>query len=254
MIKFNIKKNNLMEINRFLFLFIFLIMFNQTNQQYLSLTSHTTTKYKLNTGTWKDLLGITVQCPHRGILKNFVLRKDSKYFWYEFQCYSSEVDGVDEGEPIIKGVTLRSTYRYSINIQENIRTLSNYPVECWVDYGLMSFILYNDNGVLRREAVCHGLKSKYSTKVEIQTAKVTALATKIDGLVGITVGSTAKEDDDNIAYPLRGFKYNIDVSSSREKPTVSYIYAYSILRNMKTVKENAKATFEQLRNGNTQKN
>ena len=48
-----------------------------------------------------------------------------------------------------------------------------------------------------------GLKSKYSTKVEIKTSSVTARATTIDGLVGITVGSTATEDDDNIAYPLR---------------------------------------------------
>ena len=217
------------------------------------MTYHETDKYDLNTGTWKDLLGVKVECPNGGIIKNFTLRKDSSYLWYEFWCYSSESPYSDEGEPIIKGLTLRSTYKYTVNIQENIRTLSGYPVECWVDYGLMSFQLYNDNGILRREAVCHGLKSKFSTKVEIQTETGTARATTIDGLIGITVGSQATEDDDNIAYPLRGFQYKIDTSSSNERPTVSYLYAYSILRNMKIVKQKAQATFENLRNSNTQK-
>ena len=243
-----------MKLNAGLLLVLFLSFINISNQQYLSLDTYTTSKYAINTGTWKDLLGVVVECPHGGILKNFVLRKDSSNFWYEFQCYSSQIDKSDEGEPIIKGLTLYSTYRYTITIQENIRTLSNYPVECWVDYGLMKFYLYNDNGVLRREAVCHGLKSSFSTKVEIKTSTKTALATVMDGLVDIVVGSTATEDDTNIAYPLRGFKYNIDTSSSKEKPTVSYIYAYSILRNMRDVKQYYKEAFEALRNGNTQKN
>ena len=230
------------------------MVIKQSNQSsYLSLTHHETNKYYLYTETWKDLLGITVECPNGGIIKNFVLKKEGSYIWYDFWCYSSESPYSDEGEPIIKGLTLVSTYKYTVNINENIRTLSNYPVECWVDYGLMSFQLLNDNGVLRREALCHGLKSKYGTKINIQTSTITARATSIDGLVGIIVGSTAEENDDNIAYPLRGFRFKIDTSSNVDRPTVSYEYGYSILRNMKVVKQNAKATFENLRNSNTQK-
>ena len=243
-----------MRLNEGLFFVIILILIDYSNQQYLSLKTYETNHYQVNTGTWKDLLGVVVECPHGGVIKNFVLRKKNGYFWYEFQCYSSLDDQWDEGEPIIKGLTLYSTYRYSITIQENIRTLNQYPVECWIDYGLMAFYLYNDNGILRREAICHGLKSRYSTKMEIASSTRTALATVIDGLVDIVVGSTATEDNTNIAYPLRGFKYNIDASASREKPTVGYIYAYSILRNMKEVKQYYKETFENLRNGNTQKN
>ena len=234
-----------------LFMILIIIIINQSNQQYLSLTSHSTNRIQISTGTWKDLLEVKVECPNRGVLKNFVLRKDSTHFWYDFQCYSSRSNSIDEGEPIIKGLALSSTYKYTISIQENIRTLSDYPVECWVDYGLASFKLYNDNG-LKRDATCYGLKAKYTSKIEIKTATVQALATKIDGLVGITVGSTETETDENIAYPLRGFKYNIDISGSREKPTVSYYYGYSILKNMKKLKENAKQSFENLRNGNTQ--
>ena len=234
-----------------LFMILIIIIINQSNQQYLSLTSHSTNRIQISTGTWKDLLEVKVECPNRGVLKNFVLRKDSTHFWYDFQCYSSLSNSIDEGEPIIKGLALSSTYKYTISIQENIRTLSDYPVECWVDYGLASFKLYNDNG-LKRDATCYGLKAKYTSKIEIKTATVQALATKMDGLVGITVGSTETETEENIAYPLRGFKYNIDISGSREKPTVSYYYGYSILKNMKKLKENAKQSFENLRNGNTQ--
>ena len=240
-----------MKPDEYLLFMILIIIINQSNQQYLSLTSHSTNRIQISTGTWKDLLEVKVECPNRGVLKNFVLRKDSTHFWYDFQCYSSRSNSIDEGEPIIKGLALSSTYKYTISIQENIRTLSDYPVECWVDYGLASFKLYNDNG-LKRDATCYGLKAKYTSKIEIKTATVQALATKIDGLVGITVGSTETETDENIAYPLRGFKYNIDISGSREKPTVSYYYGYSILKNMKKLKENAKQSFENLRNGNTQ--
>ena len=241
-----------MKPNKCLLFLILIIIINQSNQQYLSLTSHSTNRIPISTGTWKDLLGVKVECPNRGVLKNFVLRKDSSYFWYDFQCYSSLDYSNDEGEPIIKGLVLTSAYKYTISIQENIRTLSDYPVECWVDYGLASFKLYSDNG-LKRDAICYGLKAKYTSKIEFKTATIQALATKIDGLVGITVGSTEVETDDNIAYPLRGFKYNIDASQNKEKPTVSYYYGYSILKNMKKLKESAKENFENLRNSNTQK-
>jgi hypothetical protein len=242
-----------MKHNECLFLLILIIIVNQSNQESLYVKSYSTNKVAISTGTWKDILGTKVECPNKGVLKNFVLKKDDTTFWYEFQCYSSIFPFIDEGEPIIKGLTLSSSYKYTISIQENIRTLSDFPVECWIDYGLTSFKLYNDNGLLKRDAVCHGLKAKSTTKIEIKTATVTALATKIDGLVGITVGSTAQETNTNIAYPLRGFKYNIDVSSSKEKPTVSYVYGYSILRNMKALKQNAKMAFALLRNSNTQK-
>ena len=74
----------------------------------------------------------------------------------------------------------------------------------------------------------------------------------MDGLVDIVVGSQEIEDDENIAYPLRGFKYNVDTTSCEEKPTVSYLYGYSILRNMKKEYESAKQTLKALRKNNTQ--
>jgi hypothetical protein len=242
-----------MKSNECFLFFILIIIINQSNQQKLSLTSHQTDKFPLSTGTWKDLLGLKVECPNRGVLKNFVLQKNSTHVWYDFNCYSSKDNSIDEGEPIIKGLSLNSTYKYTISIQENIRTLSDFPIDCWVDYGLASFKIYNDSKVLRRDATCYGLKAKYTSKFENKTESVTTLATRIDGLVGITVGSTEAETDDKIAYPLRGFKYDIDISTSKEKPTVSYYFAYSILRNMEKEKQKARETFENLRNSNTQK-
>ena len=234
------------------FILIIIITINLSNEK-LSLTSHQTDKFPLSTGTWKDLLNLKVECPNRGVLKNFVLRKNSTHVWYDFKCYSSEYNSIDEGEPIIKGLSLNSAYKYTISVQENIRTLSDFPIDCWVDYGLASFTIYNDNGALRRDATCYGLKAKYTSKIEFKTESITTLAIRIDGLVGITVGSTEEETDDNIAYPLRGFKYDIDISTSKEKPTISYYYGYSILRNMEKEKQKARETFENLRNSNTQK-
>ena len=75
----------------------------------------------------------------------------------------------------------------------------------------------------------------------------------MDGLVDIVVGSQETEDDENIAYPLRGFIYKVNTTSSKEKPTVSYLYGYSILRDLEKEYKNARQTFESLRNNNTQK-
>lgn len=59
-----------MKPNVFLFLCILIIFINQSSQSsYLSLTKHETSKKYLSTGTWKDLLGVKVECPNGGIIK-----------------------------------------------------------------------------------------------------------------------------------------------------------------------------------------
>ena len=125
-----------------------------------------------------------------------------------------------------------------------------------MDNGLNSFKSNSgSNGIILGDVKCHPLKSKYSTKIEIQTENRVNkdFAPSLGSLDGIVVGSQETEDDENIAYPLRGFIYNVDTTSSEEKPTVSYLYGYSILRNMKNEYENSKQTFKALRKNNTQK-
>ena len=97
-----------MKLSEFLSILIIITNICQSNQQYLSLTNHTSKHYLINEDNFLDLVGIEVGCPHSGILKNFALRKNSNKFWFDYQCYSSESDDIDEGEPIIKGLEHRS--------------------------------------------------------------------------------------------------------------------------------------------------
>ena len=241
-----------MKLTEFFFIIIIITNIYQSNQSYLNLANYESEHYQINTGTLLDLIGIKVECPHSGILKNFVLRKNSNEFWYEYQCYSSKSDDSDEGEPIIKD------FRYSghnvypdLTIPENIRTLKTYPLystKCVLDYGLNSFKIINEHGTLKIYIICYALKPKYTTKIEIKTEEGSAPSPRLESLVGIVVGSKETEDDENIAYPLRGFKNYV---YNEDKNTLSFYYGYSVLRNMKKELENTKQTFERLRNCST---
>lgn len=236
-----------------------------SNQQKLSLTTHTTEKYKMSSKTWQDLLNVEVDCPFNGVIKNFVLRTDGSSLWYEYQCYSSLSEESDEGEPIIKRLTLTTRYRGTVYISSNINTLNSFPVDCWADYGLKSFKLipersgYYSSYLLKREAVCHGIKPSYTSPINVVTEKGTCDTSNFytsshPCLFNILVGSTDIENDVDIGYPLRGFKYFVDNSYSQRYPTVYYKYSYAILRNMKVVKDFYSQKFQQLRDSNTQKN
>lgn len=54
-----------MKTRECLLLLIIIAIINQSSQQYLSLTNHKSQEVPLTTGTWKDLLGLTVECPNR---------------------------------------------------------------------------------------------------------------------------------------------------------------------------------------------
>ena len=218
------------------------------------MTNHTTEHKPILTGSWTDLLGVTVKCPYGGVLKNFVLRKNSSELWYEYQCYSSKSLYIDFGEPIIKDGAISEGIKHkSREIDEDIEYLSNLSLYCSLDYGLNSFEIYNKEGVLITYIICIPLKPKYSTKIEIKTEEKSAHYTKMDGLVDIVVGRTEIEDDENRAYPLRGFKYKYDETLNEDEPTMSYYYGYSVLRYMLKEYYSARRTFESLRNNNTQK-
>lgn len=237
------------------FSILFFLAFIYTNQQKLSLKSYSTDHYPVRTGTWKDLIQAKVECPNNGVLKNFVLQKKNNEFWYDIECYSSEVPYEDYGSAIIKQVILNSNYYYSGLLTNNIKSINNFEVNCLLDYGLNSFQLYIYNNELKRYALCHGLKTTYCSKLSVETEhKSGYYYTSFDALVGVKVGRTDQETDDVIGYPLRGFKYVIDNSRNNYYPTVYYVYAYAKLKNMKVVWEEHAKKFEQQRKSNTQKN
>ena len=242
-----------MKLYYFQLVFIIILSINYSTQQVLSLKKHETEHFPIKTGGWKDLIGVTVGCPNGGVLKNFILRKNTTHFWYEYQCYSSLKSSSDEGEPIIKTQVLIFLYEYKVpTIKDSISILDTFHIPCSIDYGVTSFYIYTDNSI-RSRTNSKMLKPIYTTQYKFVTDKVTAPANTMDGLANILVGSTDVEDDINIAYVLRGFKIIVDTSKSKENPTVSYKYGISVLRNMKAVKEKYKEGFKNLRNGNTQK-
>ena len=235
-------------------LILFFLVFIYTNQQKLSLKSYSTDHYQINTGTWADLLNVKVECPNNGVLKNFILQRQGNEFWYDIQCYSTESPYEDIGSAIIKQVTLNNNYYYNTVPSTNLRSINNFEVNCWVDYGLKSFQLYIYNNALKRNAICHGLKTTYCTKLIVETEHRIGYYNSFDSLAGVLVGRTDQETDDVIGYPLRGFKYVVDTSSNYYYPTVYYVYAYAKLRNMKNVYEEYAKKFDQQRKSNTQKN
>lgn len=248
-----------MEYNFLLLLSLIISFMSFTQGQKLTLSSYRTPDYSFSTGTWKDLLNVAVQCPNRGVLKNFVLRKNNYKFWYEYTCYSSVVDESDYGEPIIKRVigTSDQTNIGTFSINSNIRTLNGFSLDCFVDYGLNTFGMYEGGNYfspeLKRATKCHGLKTTYTSKLIYTTTPKSCGYNSFDALFDVVVGRTDKEDDVNIGYPLRGFKYVVD-SSNYYSATVYYAYSYSILRNMKVVKDEYIKKFEALRKSNTQAN
>lgn len=238
-------------------LFIISIILIVTNEQKLDLNTYYSERRKISAG-WYDIASLVVECPNEGVLKNFVLRKENNELFYEYQCYSSLSPYIDYGEPIIKGLTLSTTFNgsYGRRFNNHLYYINGLSVECWADYGLHKFqiLAYSQYGYINREALCHGVKPSYTTTMSIKTQTKTGNAYTLDPFFDVVVGSTEKENDVDIGFPLRGFKYEITTYYNSDIVSAYYIYSYAKLRNMKIVRDSYKQRFEELRNSNTQKN
>ena len=153
-------------------------------------------------------------------------------------------------------MTLTSHYNDDKYIDGNIISLDSFTVKCWADYGIKSFELVKLNNKLRANVCCHGIKPSYTSPINIKTAEgkcddSNLYSSSFPCLIGILVGSKAKENNVDIGFPLRGFKYV--VKSSGDYKTIYYEYSYSKLRNMKLLQDEIKETFKQLRDNNSQK-
>lgn len=241
-----------MKYARYLQICLIIAIFSFTQEQILNLTTHYFYK-KIEKNNWQDLLDAQVSCPHSGVFKNFIIRKNTTHYWFEYQCYSSVSDSWDYGEAVIKQVTLKSTYDWkSFKKTDYISSLNDKEVSCTADYALNSFQLSLGNG-LTRLCYCKGVKPSSVTTMTVETKKKAASRTTMDALFDVLVGRTDKENDVDVGFPLRGFKFVVE-SSSSSNPNVYFKYSYAILRNMKELRDSYKQRFEQLRNGNTQKN
>ena len=235
--------------------FIIFILFSFIKLQKLSLTSHTSNKFPIKTGTYMDLINVNIECPNYGVFKNFIIRKGNGYFWFEYQCYSAQTPKADYGEPIIKQVLYTGHKKHNFHLYNGIiQYLNDYELCCLVDYGLKGFHIFIADNILKTDVFCHGLKVTYTSKVMYATTAQLTSGNSLEGFFNILVGRTDTETDVDIGFPLRGFKFVVDTSKSRYYPTVYFVYAYSKLRKMSVVADAYKKKFEELRNSNNQKN
>ena len=244
-----------MGYNIFIEIALFLVIFSFVKSQKLDLTYHKSKVYPFKTWSWTDLLDAMPECPNRGVMKNFILKKNSNSFWYEFYCYSASKEEPDYGEPIIKQVSGTVTQDIeNFSFTTNLKNLNNVDLQCNVDYGINKFKITKISNKLNKYSYCHGLKTTFTSTLKYATSAKTCSYSTFDALFDVVVGSQEIENDVDIGYPLRGFKYVVDTSRNYYYPTVYYVFSYSKLRNMKIVKDDYKRRFEELRKSNNQAN
>ena len=208
------------------------------------------------TNTYNDILNISVTCPNKGALKNFVIRANSTHVWYEFNCYSSLTDANEYDESILKGLYLSSSITFfKLTISESLNFLSNLNFKCPVDYALNGFKFYiNSQNYLAVDYTCVGVKNNYQTKNNsITTDTAEGPSNTLGSLIGLTCGDNTIETDEIPGTPLRGFMFSI-TSSSNGYVKANYKYSYFKLRSIELEKVEWASKTKALRDGNTQKN
>ena len=239
-----------------LYLLIVTLLVAYSNCQKLVPMKVTSQKIPIYYNYWYDLLGQEIKCPNEGVMKNFVLRKANKEYYFELECYSSDKEEVDYGEPIIKVATYHHTLETTLyNTAKDLSTLNTFEMDCTPEYGLNSFKLYQEYDNFNRLKYkkinhCKPTKSSYVSKKNIKTAEKRATSNNLDCFVDILVGRTEAETDDVIGYPLRSFQLKIEGTSTNRK--CYYIYSYHKLKNMGKFKDQRHKQFADLRNKNTQ--
>lgn len=215
---------------------------------------------KVKTEKFTSLIGPTISCPNDGVIKNFVLRKSNEGYYFELECYSSDKKDVDYGEPIVKCATLFSSNTLTLKGKGvDFSHLASFEMDCTPEYGLYAFniTLWKEgfnNLVLEKVNYCKPTKSSYVSQKNLKTQVKQAASASLDCYVDILVGSTDKENEDDIGFPLRSFQFKYEVAGTYFNPYIKcyYVYSTSKLKNMGKLKDERLKQFAELRNKNTQ--
>jgi hypothetical protein len=205
---------------------------------------------------FNDLLGIAVECPHRGALKNFAVEANSTYVWYDYSCYSSITNANEFDESILKTVYYTNAVVIRKSISQSVDYLRDLNLLCPVDYALSKFVLSRtDENYLSAEYACVGVKSSKQTKSNSATNDQTATgnAKSIEILNDLTCGDTTIESEEAPGTPLRGFKVDVSFSANGDAK-VQYLFSMHSLRSIEREKKEWAKKMEALRKSNTQAN
>jgi hypothetical protein len=205
---------------------------------------------------FNDLLGIAVECPHRGALKNFAVEANSTYVWYDYSCYSSITNANEFDESILKTVYYTNAVVIRKSISQSVDYLRDLNILCPVDYALSKFVLSRtDENYLSAEYACVGVKSSKQTKSNSATndQSSTGNAKSIEILNDLTCGDTTIESEEAPGTPLRGFKVDVSFSANGDAK-VQYLFSMHSLRSIEREKKEWAKKMEALRKSNTQAN
>lgn len=213
-----------------------------------------TSQKKSSSNSYKDLLDISVECPHYGVLKNFAVNIESNQVWYDFSCYSSFSDANENDESVIKGLDFSNSQTFKYAMTDSIDSLGKIDFICPVDFALNKFTLTkNSNNYIVAEYKCMGVKSSSQTKANtIHTEPQDGDANSLKALVGLRCGNTTPESDELPGNALKGFKFIVSNSSGKTK--VEYAYSIQTLRSIKDERTLWGQKSKTLRDSNTQKN
>ena len=202
------------------------------------------------TKSYKDLLDLTVMCPHNGVLKNFRVDYDASNVWYDFSCYSSFSDANENDESVLKSTGLDQSKTFKTTLTDSISSLGSLDIVCPVDYALNKFVLTkNGNSNLVVDYKCVGVKSSSQTKANTLTSESqNGDGKSLDAMKGLICGDTTAETEEVPGNPLKGFK--IIVSGNK----VQYGYSTHRLRSIEKERLSWGEKAKSLRNSNTQKN
>jgi hypothetical protein len=205
---------------------------------------------------FNDLLGIAVECPHRGALKNFAVEANSTYVWYDYSCYSSITNANEFDESILKTVYYTNAVVIRKSISQSVDYLRDLNILCPVDYALSKFVLSRtDENYLSAEYACVGVKSSKQTKSNSATndQNATGNAKSIEILNDLTCGDTTIESEEAPGTPLKGFKVDVSFSANGDAK-VQYLFSMHSLRSIEREKKEWAKKMEALRKSNTQAN
>jgi len=176
---------------------------------------------------------------------------------YDVWCLYDAIKGLGTNNDCLIDILVGRT-------NKDIITLNSFTMECSPEYSLNSFKIFierNDYGrdVIKKVDNCKPHKASYVSKVIHRTEEKNGDPNSLDCFVDILVGSTEEENEQDVAFTLRGFKFMVEGYryldewyNYSNKRKCYYLYSYAKIKNMEKFKEERLKKFEELRNKNTQ--
>lgn len=215
----------------------------------VSVTFHQSEKYLKTKNPLDAILGLKVECPNKGVMKNFKLLDDGQFIYYNFVCYSSKSERPEEDDySVLKTLMTRSTNPQILENTE-LSQMTKFKVLCPLDSALNSFWFEIKDGNTILYSICVNVKPLTESKdLPLTTLKATVSSlSTLEGLIGITVGEQVEESSDVKGIALRGFQLVVSGND------VWFNYGTVTLKDMESIRNKYLSAITAYKNNNNQK-